>query len=253
MNRVLQCLKIWFISPIFRWALLLGLLVHLLGFLIFSIRSSSLPSVEVEAPFLVFVSDQLVEEDAIFEEQVKMFDSSPLFLPTKWNASYSELELNIESGRELEDLFPEFRPEIDVLGGLGGQIGLIAGAAEITEPVDLLDARFIRFFEYREMADADVNAFEEVTPFAVVSRLDDDSFEPLRLDFEVDRSVAGNALLGPLQLICRVAESGLLIGDPMLVVGSGDAEWDRAVQEILRGLEFVNQLPVGYLSIDVYP
>ena len=98
------------VSPMLRIALLVGVAVHLAGFLFLRVVSNPLPDREPEAAFVQFLSSQMLAGDAGLEEQAILFDSAPLFIPTRWNASSQ-----IFAGIEGEDWrLPDFEPAIDL-------------------------------------------------------------------------------------------------------------------------------------------
>ena len=103
-------------SPVLRLALLLGVAVHLIGFFVFRVASSSLPEREVASPFVQYVSMSDLASDLELEEQAALFDSAPLFIPTRWNASQVDRP---RVGGFVQNQFPAFEPEIHLLSALG--------------------------------------------------------------------------------------------------------------------------------------
>ena len=97
------------ISPLLQLALLLGVLFHLVGFLIFRVVSSPLPDRALSQPYVEYVSAGSLASDRELEEQLALFDSSPLFIPTRWNAAQVP---SVDLGQTQRIRFPEFEPEI---------------------------------------------------------------------------------------------------------------------------------------------
>ena len=107
------------VSPVLRIALLLGIAVHLAGFLIFRVVSNPLPDREPAAAFVQFLSTGLMAGDADLEEKAILFDSAPLFIPTRWNASS-----RIFTGIGVVDRqLPDFEPAIDLTADLQPSTG----------------------------------------------------------------------------------------------------------------------------------
>ena len=101
------------VSPLFRIGLLLGVAIHLAGFLIFRVTSNPLPDREEVGPFVEYVSAGSLAIDRELEEQAELFDSAPLFIPTRWNASHMT---TYDVGDALQAAFSDFEPEVDLLG-----------------------------------------------------------------------------------------------------------------------------------------
>ena len=95
-------------------------------------------------PYVTFVSEDSFANDAELEEYAMLFDSAPLFIPTRWNASQL-VKINFENtstGR-----FSEFEPAIGLFSELEPESLLKANNYRIEQPLDLLNSRFWRFFD----------------------------------------------------------------------------------------------------------
>ena len=129
------------VSPVLRIALLLGIAVHLAGFLIFRVVSNPLPDREPAAAFVQFLSTGLMAGDADLEEKAILFDSAPLFIPTRWNASS-----RIFTGIGVVDRqLPDFEPAIDLTADLQPSTRVLADSDPVAEPIDLLALRYWNF------------------------------------------------------------------------------------------------------------
>lgn len=131
------------VSPLLRLALLLGVALHLAGFLLFRVISSPLPERAATPPFVQYVSADSLANDTELEEQAALFDSAPLFIPTRWNASQSS---PVYLGDAARGQFPEFEPEIDLLAELQPSSLLVAADLQVNAPIDLLASQFWRLF-----------------------------------------------------------------------------------------------------------
>ena len=124
------------LSPFSYVLILLGVFAHLVGFLVFRVDSNSLPTREAMSPFLQFVSPSTLLSGAVLEEQAALFDSAPLFVPGKWNASHNLRPLSRE--RTLLSFSAYGEPQSDFSTALISE-GLPVGLeSAVTEPADLL-------------------------------------------------------------------------------------------------------------------
>ena len=92
------------LSPFSCILISVGVCVHLVGFLIFRVVSNPLPTREGISPFVQYVSPGTLLSGAALEERAALFDSAPLFVPGKWNASHNLRPLSRE--RTLLALMP---------------------------------------------------------------------------------------------------------------------------------------------------
>ena len=74
-------------SPLLCVALVIGLIAHLIGFIGFRVTTKSLPQSNSQAAFLKYTANNSLDELGIADENALLFDSAPLFIPTKWNAA----------------------------------------------------------------------------------------------------------------------------------------------------------------------
>jgi hypothetical protein len=237
------------ISPLLRVGLLLGVALHLVGFLVFRVVSSPLPDRKATRPYVEYVSAGSLASDRELEEQAVLFDSAPLFIPTRWNASQV---IPFDAGQTLRDQFPEFEPKVDLLTELQPSSFLVAQTIQVDEPLDLLASRFWRFFAGFATSAGPVAAFPDAPPVAevsIVGQLTRLSLSiPLELDYTTTSSVAR-----PVVYYLRMSGSGLAFSAPTLGQSSGNKDFDGAAAAWLRRPEVLGQLPKGYLSIKVFP
>ena len=73
------------ISLIAQFAIIVGITIHLLGFLAFHIQTPSTESVRFSAPYVQYPSLEEKKSNQLLREQSELYDSAPLFLPTSWN------------------------------------------------------------------------------------------------------------------------------------------------------------------------
>ncbi len=244
------------LSPILRIALLLGVAVHLAGFLVFKISSKRLPGHEPSEPFVQFVSTGESGGDSRFVESAALLDTAPLFVPTKWNAARGDLRL---PGLGEQVVFSEFEPEIDLAGELRPAFLEIAQADGVEAPGDLLDLDVARVFGEYARREMQRTAFEAPAPFARFERIRPvtDAALPaagdaytLRADLELESEAEAQV---PAEFVFRLNGDGSLIGEPVLSDGSGTAAFDAAAKRWLRKAETLARLPPGYFRVRVFP
>jgi len=235
------------VSPVLRVALLLGVLVHLAGFLIFKVVSTPLPSSEPNGAFVQFLSNGTMAGDADLEEQAILFDSAPLFIPTKWNTS-SQIFAAVD-GPEWQ--FPDFEPAIDLLADLEPSSRVLDEAYSVSEPVDLLALRYWKFFEDFTSASYVENPLPATGSFAEIYFVDQSGGRwdsvPIVLEY------AGATAREPVDYYLRIDGNTQGIGRPRLSTSSGNESFDQAALEWLERPAVQFQLPAGYLLIRIFP
>ncbi len=82
----LHRLQRWWHSPLARVALVLGIGVHLAGFLLFRVVSDPVCAEEAPRPFIVWSGPEEGSGNIVRREQSLLLDSEALFLPTPLNA-----------------------------------------------------------------------------------------------------------------------------------------------------------------------
>lgn len=237
------------VSPLLRLALLLGVALHLAGFLLFRVISSPLPERAATPPFVQYVSADSLANDTELEEQAALFDSAPLFIPTRWNASQSSPVYLRDAAR---GQFPEFEPEIDLLAELQPSSLLVAADLQVNAPIDLLASQFWRFFAGFPQWSDPVLALPQALPVAEVSVLGQPIAETLLLSADVQCATAA-PIARPVLYYLRVSAAGSVRGAPTLGRSSGNAAFDAAAAAWVERPEVLAQLPSGYLSIQVFP
>lgn len=235
------------LSPLLRAALVVGILVHLAGFLAFQIISQPLPESAESPPLLEYLSERAFSGEVELEEQAILFDSAPLFVPTRWSAS-SGLFGKRGFGQWV---FPEYEPEIDLLEDLEPVALVVSPASDLQEPEDLLDSRYWDFFlGFGRSGDRPV-ALPAGGATARVRVLDgvEETTKTFSLTIPSVRSLPAR----PTLLMVRVDAYGQLIGRPRLTQSSGLESFDQAALGWLRSPGLAARLPAGYLSIRVFP
>ena len=162
---------------------------HMLVFFLFRISSNDLPNPEPSKPYITFVSEESFAKDAELEEYALLFDSAPLFIPTRWNASQS-VEVNFKN-MSLEP-FSEFEPKIEVLSALQPNGLLIADNYSVSKPSDLIASRFWRFFEGFGQSPEAVPVFEQPKPIAKVYVIGESTNPVFSIEVDLEPTVSSS-------------------------------------------------------------
>jgi len=235
------------LSPFLRISLLLGICVHLAGFLVFHVISNPLPTREDSRPFVQYVSPDTLLSGAALEEQAALFDSAPLFVPGQWNAAHN---LQTPSRDRALLRFPSYGgPEDDFSSALVSE-GLLVGLSyAVSEPIDLLALRYWNLF--RDFGQ-EVTAPLELQPTGVFAEVRTLSGKVLRT-VPVEVELLSMQAMQPATYFQRVEAGGRVLGRPTLSDSSGDAAFDAAAYTWLIESGLPASLPAGFFEIRVYP
>jgi hypothetical protein len=219
----------------------------LVGFLIFRVVSNPLPARETIPPFVQYLSPSSLLSGAALEEQAALFDSAPLFVPGKWNASHNLRPLSRE--RTLLSFSAYGEPQRDFSSALISE-GLPVGLeSAVTEPVDLLALRYWNLFRGIGQTAPVVEEFEGTGVFVEVRTLEGRVVQTLAADL----AILSMQAIQPTTYFQAVDAGGRALGRPTLSVSSGDATFDIAAYNWLVESGFSAGLPAGFFEIRVYP
>jgi len=234
------------LSPFLRISLLLGVCVHLAGFLIFRVISNPLPTREESRPFVQYVSPDRLQSGAELEEQAALFDSSPLFVPGQWNAAHN---LQPPSRDRAVLRFPAYEPKIDFSLALVPK-GLPLGLSHaVIEPVDLLSLSYWDLFRGFGQAALAIDELEDTGVFAEVRSLQGVVLRTVPVEMELLSIQATQ----PATYFLRVEAGGRAVGRPTLSLSSGDTAFDAAAYTWLAESGFSAGLSAGFFEIRMYP
>lgn len=234
------------------WLLRVGLwtaiILHIVAFILFRIDSDYLPDREPSKPYVTFVSQDSFAKETELEEYASLFDSAPLFIPTRWNITQL-IEVDFET--VYLGQFSEFEPRIELLSELRPNGLLVADDYRVDKPADLLASRFWRFFEGFGRTTETITAFEETMPVAEVSLIGKPLSPAIMLKVDLEPAAAFS-IPRPVSYMIGASGSGLVWGYPTLVETSGNEAFDQSVYRWLQRPDILAQLPVGYLLIRVF-
>ena len=234
------------LSPLLRISLLLGICMHLAGFLIFRVISNPLPAREEAVPFVQFVSPEVFLSGAELEEQAALFDSAPLFISSQWNAAN-----NLDAPRRDRAIqrFPSYQPKIDVTAMLAPQGPSLGTSNPVNEAGDLLASRFWDLFRGLERIDSEIIDLKGAGIFAEVRSLDGRVIRSQSAEMDLVSSQVEQ----PVKYFLRVEAGGRLAGRPTVSVSSRDAAFDAASYDWLIQSGLASHLEPGYFEIIIYP
>lgn len=136
----LHRLQRWWHSPLARVALVLGIGVHLAGFLLFRVVTDPVCAAETPKPFIVWNGPEGDSGNIIRREQALLLDSEALFLPTALNARSENTSLRLLSpGAALLELDTPLPVTVDLFSANGD-----GTASDAALTVERLLARYSR-------------------------------------------------------------------------------------------------------------
>ncbi|MGC6455700.1 MAG: hypothetical protein ACON39_06300 [Coraliomargaritaceae bacterium] len=235
------------LSPFLWLALVAGVLVHLAGFLVFQIVTHSLPEEGDAPPLLEYLSERVFSGEVELEEQAILFDSAPLFVPTRWSASSG-----LFTGRRVAPwVFPEYEPEIRLLEDLEPVALVVDSTDGVQAPEELLDSRYWDFFTGFASGGQPANALPTSGPVAEIQVIH--SSRVMKQSARLTIEEGGRLAERPALFFLRVDTAGQRVSQPRLVESSGEDAFDQAAREWLLRSSVSASLPAGYLSVRVFP
>ena len=235
------------LSPFSYVLILLGVCAHLVGFFVFRVVSNPLPTREAIPPFVQFVSPSTLVSGAVLEEQAALFDSAPLFVPGKWNASHNLRPLSRE--RTLLSFSAYGEPQSDFSTALITEELPVGLESAVTEPADLLALRYWDLFRGVGQTASFVEELEDTGVFVEVRTIEGRVVQTVSAEL----AVLSMQAIQPTTYFQRVEAGGRVLGRPTLSVSSGDSTFDTAAYTWLVESGFSAGLPAGFFEIRVYP
>lgn len=222
-----------------------ALAIHAVGLLLFQVDDETTQEAEVDYSFVTMPSPFLNESGGeLLREQASLFDSAPLFLPTGWNAASSPAVNALEQRpAELFDSFPAQLSYGETDFGLGAIVNL-----KTRSPLQTLE----RFSDrsHNVFGRAEVDHPKLSRRFALLEVVDSSGGKlvlssPVPMEGAPDE---GGQLWEPAEFLVQVEAVGVL-GDPVLLRGSGLEEVDQYLRDSLRRLMRERMLATGYYRV----
>ncbi|MEX0332756.1 MAG: hypothetical protein AB3N64_15180 [Puniceicoccaceae bacterium] len=195
-----------------------------------------------------YVGDLNREAAPAFLEQAALFDSAPLFMPTRWNPASRMAEVaSLKEATEIFDRFParlrlpEFEPHFP------GAPGMVLPEPTLPQGPAFALARYGRV----PSTSGDILSPGPTVQITSLRGPRAEIPETTSLP-EGIQGLSPPALWTPVQLYLHVSE-GLPVGIPLLAQSSGFIDWDQALQGFVTSMDFYGQLGDGYYHLLVYP
>lgn len=229
-------------------ALAIALLLHILGFLLFTLRWPSQPLSEAAPAFIQFVP--ATDTDELHDANTAgLQDSAPLFVPTRWSSA-----ANLQTTQLVNDNEPLFTAYDAGLAHQAGDWDIntqAAIAADNNVPQLPLTLRTWPWAKTKRLTTIpDPESLPLEAQIVIKPMGQETSEQQLTITFpELDLQAL--ALVRPLHLVMGT-QGSLLLGPPLVTQSSGQSEWDSTLLAYLESPGFYLQLPNGYYLIEVY-
>lgn len=224
-----------------------ALAVHAVGLLLFQVDDAEKQPPAADYAF-VSVPPFEANEGALLREGAYLFDSAPLFFPTPWNASSSPTVDALEQRpEELFDSFPARLSYGERDFGLGAIVTVKADT--ILQSLEAFDDRAHLVFGEAEVEQPELSA-----RFALMEVIDPALGETV-LKAAVPPEGGpeeGKQLWSPAEFLVQVEATGV-VGEPVLLRGSGVEEVDQFLRASLRRLISSRMLDIGYYRVIAGP
>lgn len=227
-----------------------GFLAHVGIFYLIRIESPMLKPPPVDPARFDYLGDLGVSSDPVLRQQALLFDSSPLFMPTRWNL-VSEMA-DVASLREATEVFEVFSPHLNI-PNLPPDIDPLLTVPKSLDSLHLPEdpSFFLSRFGRRAISLSDPPTSG---PSIHAFRLDTSSTaglssRPVPSSLE---ALVPDTLWSPAQFYLQMVH-GKVLGVPAIAQSSGFSDWDRALQEFLGSLDFYRDLDSGYYRVTVFP
>ncbi len=240
-----------YLSPVLRLALLLGILVHLIGFLLFRVISSPLPVREDKRPFITYLPPASMLQNESLEQRASLFDSAPLFVPTRWSAS---VHIYPEASAYTIRIFDDYEPSIRLQEELRPERFPMGEGDGVERPEDLISLQFMQPFSLFGLGDVPEITLEDWSPVVRVRHLNEgeSGAEVYPADLSVDNLPVLSSVERPAVYYVNKSNSGMLLSRPLLTQSSGNADLDGMLMDWLLEPSTLAGLPSGYLEVSVF-
>jgi hypothetical protein len=236
-------------GPVLGIAAAGGIGLHLLGFLLLRVEAPVPPARRPEPAFVRYpvAADG---DQALLREQALLFDSAPLFLPTRWNSAAAVND--IASLREETELFGAFAPSLRP-GGPPMPANGAQGAAGSIDPRGLLEPISLRPLRAFGRGPSPLDGAPAGARVWLAEAVD---LAARRTELialpETLAAPAPDRLWNPAQFFLQMV-AGVPAGPPVTQVGTGYGAWDEALRAAIGEPRFYAALADGYWHITIAP
>ncbi|MBN2068727.1 MAG: hypothetical protein JW739_03735 [Opitutales bacterium] len=233
-----------FLLPLF----ILGIAVHIVGFICLRMVPYPEPSEGFRDPFVRFIGDSNVAGHPVMQEQAVLFDSAPLFLPTKWNTAGVFSEVNIADVQT--PLFGLYEEQItlneDTLSPAASYVAF--SRPDITNVLGESSFPALRYFGRKpDPLSESVSSADMILQDMMTGQTLSGGTLPQEIQesiYAVDASYS--------EWLVHADVSGV-VGQPMRLKGSGNIEVDHSIRNFLQDGHFIKPLQIGYFHVVIGP
>ena len=227
-----------------------ALVAHFGIFYILGIRAPAMRSPVRQGFEVHYLNSSAETSDPVAVQQSILLDSSPLYMPTRWNLGSDMSE--VASLQQATEVFSPFPPDLDLPFSSPEPPWAMPTQEDFQLPAlndepELLLARFGRVMRLVP---------ENVTSVSNVSALRLDGSpdtSPVKVPLpEALRLLSPDVLWNPVHFHLHIAED-LPVGSPLLVQSSGFSDWDQSLLSFVSSLEFYRFIESGYYRISIFP
>lgn len=242
------CVGFW--ADPMRWILLSGGVVALLfAFVVLKIPLVNRVELDDSAAFAQYIIYDDDSRSRRLHEQAKLFDSAPLFLPTKWNYG-SALQDNLLM-RKGDVLFKPYPPSLLLEGEELADLPIFE-QSKVNRPRELLANRYWSLFGSFGEAEEKLEKQPAGGSFLIVQEFGAEV--PVRRQRLPDRIAEQLEALfwAPTRFSVTVDAIGM-VGAPKLTESSGFEMVDSVLREYLLEPFFSAGLSPGYYRVEIWP
>lgn len=221
-----------------------GVLFHLAGFTLFSVKLGGLQSPSPSRPFISLASLDAPASE-VLRQQAALQDSSPLFLPTSWNIAATSFVLSEVVAEP--DIFSSFEEEItaseEAFRGAREPVREIAPlpAMSVGEP------QMLSLFGRQQLPVDPLSRRQGA--WQATNLLNGDS--SFGADIASIDGLGEASLFEPATFLVRTTTAGPL-GAPFLLKGAGNDRLDDVLSRYIQ-TKIAPTLPPGYFQVTIGP
>lgn len=244
------------VSPWYSWwaifALTVGVLVHILGFVIFEITTETSFQVQIPEAYVGFPRMDSSANSKVLVEQALLYDSEPLFLPTNWNANPERVGrfLVVEDASPFEP-FAEARMIELVTLDTYQDVSLPLETLSVPEEVLSLENPQL-FAEFGQMSLPQQESSTAGLSVAIYDLSDGTVFYEAHHPAAIENLLPNWELWTVIELLVIVDASGI-VGEPLVAESSGKLEIDQFLQQFCLTELGRHLTQTGYFRIYVGP
>ena len=233
-----------------RWTLLSGGVIALcLGFFMLNIPFAERAELADSSGFAQYVSYDDDSRSQRLHEQAELFDSAPLFLPTKWN--YGSTRQDDLLSHEDDALFEPYPPSVLLEGEELADLPALDDP-EVNRPRGLLANPYWSFFDSFGEAETELGKRPDGGSYLIVQGFGTEApVRRQRLPHRITDQLEA-PFWAPVRFSVTVDAVGI-VGAPTLAVSSGFEAVDNALREYLLEPFFAAGLSPGYYKVEFWP